>query len=76
MEAKFKMAGENGPDHIIHNQPEVQLGVGTFDVCIVAFLAAAIFLESVHGKCLRYTKDVDVIFTKNNSPLLTFESGQ
>ena len=29
-------------------------------------------MESV----LRYTEDVDVVFTKNNSPLLTLERGQ
>ena len=31
--------------------------------------AAAIFLASVHGKCLCYTEDVDVVFTKKNSLL-------
>ena len=36
---------------------------------------ATIFLASVHGKCLRYTEDVDVIFTKKNSSLLTLERG-
>ena len=32
--------------------------------------AATIFLASVHGKCLCYTEDVDVVFTKKNSLLL------
>ena len=31
--------------------------------------AAAIFLASMHGKCLCYTEDVDVVFTKKNSLL-------
>ena len=37
----------------------------------IVFSAAAIFLASVHGKCLRHTEDVDVVFTENNSPLST-----
>ena len=40
------------------------------------FSAAAIFLASVYGKCLRYTEDVDVVFTKKNSSLLTLERGR
>ena len=47
-----------------------------FDVGVLVFSAAAIFLASVHGKCLRYTKDVDVVFTKKNSSLLTLERGR
>ena len=46
------------------------------DVCVLVFSAAAIFLASVHGKCLRYTEDVDVVFTKKNSSLFTLERGQ
>ena len=41
---------------------------------VVVFSATAILLESVYGKCLRYTEDFDVVFTKNNSPL-TLERG-
>ena len=41
----------------IRNQPEVQLGAGTFDVCVVVFSAAAILLGSVAWKkCLLYTE--------------------
>ena len=60
----------------VNTQPEVQLSVGAFEVCVLVFSAAAIFLASVHGKCLRYTEDVDVVFTKNNSPLSTLELEQ
>ena len=62
--------------HRIDAQPEVRLRVGAFDVGVLLFLAAAIFLASVHGKCLCYTKDVDVVFTKKNSSLLTLERGR
>ena len=55
---------------------EVRLRVGAFHVCVLVFLAAAIFLASVHGKCLRYTEDVNVVFTKKNSSLLTLERGR
>ena len=48
----------------IQNQPELQL----------VFSAAAILPASVQGKCLRYTEDVDVVFTKNNNPFLTLET--
>ena len=50
--------------HRINTQPEVRDS------------AAAIFLSSVHGKCLRYTEDVDVVFTKKNSSLFTLERGR
>ena len=53
-----------------------RLRVGAFDVGVLVFSAAAIFLASVHGKCLRYTEDVDVVFTKKNSSLLTLERGR
>ena len=43
---------------------------------VLVFSAAAIFLASVHGKCLRYTEDVDVVFTKKNSSLFTLERGR
>ena len=43
---------------------------------VLVFSAAAIFLASVHGKCLRYTEDVDVVLTKKNSSLLTLERRQ
>ena len=56
--------------------PEVRLRVGTFDVRVLLLSAAVIFLASVHGKCLRHAKDVDVVFTKKNSSLLTFERGR
>ena len=66
--------------HVVHEQghridtlPEVQLHVGTFDVCVLVFSAAAIFLASLHGKCLRYTEDVDVVFAKKNGWLLTLD---
>ena len=62
--------------HRIDTQPEVRLRVGAFDVGVLVFSAAAIFLASVHGKCLRHTEDVDVVFTKKNSSLLTLECGQ
>ena len=62
--------------HRIDTQPEVQLRVGAFHVGVLVFSAAAIFLASVHGKCLRYTEDVDVVFTKKNSSLLTLERGR
>ena len=65
-----------GLDHTINTQPKVRLRVGAFDVGVLVFLAAAIFLASVHGKCLRYTEDVDVVFTKKNSSLFTLERGQ
>ena len=55
---------------------EVRLGVRAFDVGVLVFLPAAIFLASVHGKYLRYTEDVDVVFTKKNSSLLTLERGR
>ena len=54
----------------------VRLRVGAFDVGVLVFSAAAIFLASVHGKCLRYTEDVGVVFTKKNSSLLTLERGR
>ena len=54
-------------------QPEFQLRVGAFDVCVLIFSDAAIFLTSTHGKCLRYTEDVDVVFTKKNCSLLILE---
>ena len=63
-------------NHRIDTQPEVRLRVGAFDVGVLVFSAAAIFLASVHGKCLRYTEDVDVVFTKKNSSLFTLERGQ
>ena len=62
--------------HRINTQPEVRLRVGAFDVGVLVFSAAAIFLASVHGKCLRYTEDVDVVFAKKNSSLLTLERGR
>ena len=62
--------------HKIDTQPEVRLRVGAFDVGVLVFSAAAIFLASVHGKCLRYTEDVDVVFAKKNSSLLTLERGR
>ena len=65
-----------GPGHRINTQPEVRLRVGAFDVGVLVFSAAAIFLASVHGKCLRYTEDVDAVFTKKNSSLFTLERGQ
>ena len=37
------------PGHRIDTQPEVRLRVGAFDVCVLVFSAAAIFLASVHG---------------------------
>ena len=61
--------------HRIDTQPEVRLRVGAF-VGVLVFSAAAIFLASVHGKCLRYTENVDVVFTKKNSSLLTLERGR
>ena len=64
------------PSHRIDTQPEVRLRVGAFDVGVLVFSAAVIFLASVHGKCLRYTEDVDVVFTKKNSSLLTLERGR
>ena len=64
------------PYHRIDTQPEVRLSVGAFDVGVLVFSAAAIFLASVHGKCLRYTEDVDVVVTKKNSSLLTLERGR
>ena len=64
------------PYHRINSQPEVRPCVGTFDVGVLVFSAAAIFLASVHGKCLRYTEDVGVVFTKKNSSLLTLERGR
>ena len=65
------------PQHRIDTQPEVRLRVGAYDVGVLVFSAAAvIFLASVHGKCLRYTEDVDVVFTKKNSSLLTLERGR
>ena len=62
--------------HRINTQPEVRLRVGAFDVGVLVFSAAPIFLASVHGKCLRYTEDVDVVFTKKNSSLFTLERGR
>ena len=47
----------------IHNQPEVQLSVGTFDVCVLVFSTAAIFLASVHEKVF-YDEDVDIVFIR------------
>ena len=64
------------PCHRIDTQPEVRLRVGAFNVGVLVFSAAAIFLASVHGKCLRYTEDVDVVVTKKNSSLLTLERGR
>ena len=49
--------------HRKNTQPEVRLRVGAFDVGVLVFSAAAIFLASVHGKCFRYTEDIDVVFT-------------
>ena len=40
------------PSHRIDTQPEVRLRVGAFDVGVLVFSAAVIFLASVHGKCL------------------------
>ena len=62
--------------HRINTQPEVRLRVGAFDVGVLVFSATAIFLASVHGKCLRYTEDVDVVFVKKNSSLFTLERGR
>ena len=62
--------------HRIDTQPEVRLRVGAFDVGVLGLSAAAIFLASLHGKCLRYTEDVDVVFTKKYSSLLTLERGR
>ena len=45
----------------INTQPEVRLRVGAFDVGVLVLSSAAIFLVSVHGKCLRYTEDVGVV---------------
>ena len=67
---------ETHPRHRIDTQPEVRLRVGAFDVGVLVFSAAAIFLASVHGKCLRCSEDVDVVFTKKNSSLLTLERGR
>ena len=50
--------------------------VGAFDVCVLVFSATAIFLASVHGTCLRYTEDFDVVFTKKNNSLSTLERRQ
>ena len=36
---------------------------------IELLMFAAAILASVHGKCLCYTEDVDIIFTKKNSSL-------
>ena len=69
-------ASKPQPGHRINTQPEVRLRVGVFDVGVLVFSAAAIFLGSVHGKCLRYTEDVDVVFTKKNSSLLTLVRGR
>ena len=52
-----------GTAETINTQPEVRLRVGPFDVGVLVFSAAAIFLASVHGKCFRYTEDIDVVFT-------------
>ena len=41
------------PVHRINTQPEVRLRVSAFDVGVLVFSAAAIFLANVHGKCLR-----------------------
>ena len=57
-------------------QPEVRLRVGAFDVGVLIFSAAAILLASVHGKCLHYTEEVDVVFTEKNSSLFTLERGR
>ena len=66
--------------HRIDTQPVVQLcptqKSGAFDVGVLVFSAAAIFVASVHGKCLRYTEDIDVVFMKKNSSLLTLERGR
>ena len=62
--------------HRIDTQPEVRLRVVAFDVGVLVFSAAAIFLASVHGKCLRYTENGDVVFTKKNSSLFTLERGR
>ena len=61
--------------HRVNTQPEVRLRVGAFDIGVLVFSAAAIFLASVHGKCLRYIEDVDVVFTKKNSLLFILERG-
>ena len=62
--------------HRVNTQPEVRLRVGAFDIGVLVFSAAAIFLASVHGKCFRYTEDVDVVFTKKNSLLFILERGR
>ena len=70
------MVTRNGQrSHRIDTQPEVRLRVGAFDVGVLVFSAADIFLASLHGKCLRYTEDVDVVFTKKYSSSLTLERG-
>ena len=46
----------------IRNQPDVQLDIGTFDVCVVVSSVAAILLRNVIGKCLRYTADMLMLF--------------
>ena len=53
-------------NHRIDTLSEVQLGVSTFDVCVFVF-SQQVCMESG----LQYTEDVDVIFSNNNSPLLT-----
>ena len=70
----FDLQGDLGDR--IHTQPEVRLRVGAFDVGVLVFLTAAIFLASVHRKCLRHTEDVDIVFTKKNSSLLILEREQ
>ena len=66
----------SGQEHRVDTQPDVQLRVGTFDVCVLVFSAATIFLACVHGKCSRYIEDIDAVFTKKNSSLLTLERGR
>ena len=56
----------------LNTQPEVRLCVGVFDVGVLVFSAAAIFLASVHGKCLRYIEDVDVIFYEEKQSVVHF----
>ena len=62
--------------NVIVTKLEVCLRVGAFDVGVLVFSAAAIFLASVHRKCLRYTEDVDVVFMKKKSSLFTLERGR
>ena len=52
-------------------------GSAPFDVCVLIFLAAAIFLQQVcMESVLRYTEDVGLVFTNENSSLLTLKRGR